>query len=74
MEWEEQVLKRIIKEVLIESGLVKDEINQREAYRLFGESRVRTWVNQGKIKPMKFGSKNAKVTYSLNQLQSLRYK
>ena len=28
-------------------GLIKDEISQREAYRIYGESCVRTWLNRG---------------------------
>ena len=26
-------------------GLIKDEISQREAFRVYGESLVRTWLN-----------------------------
>ena len=36
-------------------GLIKDEISQREAFRVYGESLVRTWLNRGwitRIKPI----------------------
>ena len=44
-------------------GLIKDEISQREAYRIYGESTIRTWLNRGLIHRVKIGEKNSKVTY-----------
>lgn len=36
-------------------GLIKDEISQREAFRVYGESLVRTWLNRGWITRIKTG-------------------
>lgn len=52
-------------------GLIKDEISQREAYRLFGEAKVRSWKNLGLIKRVKVGERNAKVTYSRIELETI---
>jgi len=43
-------------------GLIKDEISQREAYRLFNESTVRTWVNKGLVKRVKPGKTKHKAS------------
>ena len=37
-------------------GLIKDEISQREAYRIYGESCVRTWLNRGWVHRVKPGT------------------
>ena len=37
-------------------GLIKDEISQREAFRVYGESLVRTWLNRGWITRIKPGA------------------
>lgn len=42
----------------------KDEISQREAFRIFGEARVRSLVNEGKVKRIQIGSNTSKCTYS----------
>ena len=52
-------------------GLIKDEISQREAFRLFGQTTVRSWVNEGLVKRIKIGDKNTKVTYSRIELETL---
>ena len=44
-------------------GLIKDEISQREAFRVYGESLVRTWLNRGWI---------TKVTYSRIELDTVK--
>lgn len=54
-------------------GVKKDEISQREAFRLFGEAQVRKWVSQGSATQTKQKS-NGRVLYSrieLNMLKSL---
>lgn len=53
-------------------GLIKDEISQREAYRIYGESCVRTWLNRGLIHRVKIGEKNSKVTYSRIELETVK--
>ena len=53
-------------------GLIKDEISQREAFRVYGESLVRTWLNRGWITRIKPGAGNTKVTYSLIELDTVK--
>ena len=36
-------------------GTFKDQISQREAYRLWNETRVKKWVTDGLITPIKKG-------------------
>ena len=48
-----------------------DLISQREAYRLFGESRVKRWVHQGFVTGLRGGcSTNSKVLYSMAELMA----
>ncbi|MBS4060280.1 MAG: hypothetical protein KG029_07780 [Bacteroidetes bacterium] len=49
----------------------KDELSQREAFRRFGEANVRRWRLMGKLKRIKLGDRNAKVTYSLTELETI---
>lgn len=58
--------------VLRKLGIVRDEISQREAYRLFGEAKVRSWMNQGLISRVKSGAVNSKTTYSLIELEVIQ--
>jgi hypothetical protein len=53
-------------------GLIKDEISQREAYRLFKESTVRSWVNRGLVKRVKPGELNSKASYSRIELETIK--
>ena len=53
-------------------GLTVDEISQREAYRLYDESKVRSWVNAGYVRKIKVGEKNSKVTYSRIELDTVK--
>ena len=53
-------------------GVIKDEISQREAYRIYGESTIRTWLNRGLIHRVKIGEKNSKVTYSRIELETVK--
>lgn len=53
-------------------GLIKDDISQREAYRVFGEAKVRSWVNQGLVSRVKTGSRNSKTTYSRIELETIK--
>lgn len=53
-------------------GLIKDEISQREAYRLFGQGKVRSWHNLGLIRRIKTGPGNSKATYSRIELETIR--
>lgn len=43
----------------------KDIISQREAYKLFGEARVKDWVRRGLVNKVRNGeTKNSKILYS----------
>ncbi len=53
-------------------GIQRDDISQREAFRLFGESRVRNWVNQESLFPIKNGKDNSRVIYSRIELEVLK--
>ena len=58
--------------VLRKLGIVRDEISQREAYRLFGEAKVRSWVNQNLVQRIKTGASTSNVTYSLIELETIQ--
>lgn len=50
----------------------KDRISQRKAFELYGEARVRSWVNKGKILPLRDGdNKNSTLYYSVTELKTL---
>jgi len=55
--------------ILTELGLKKSQVSQREAFRRFGEARVRRWRMDGKIKPVKIGGK---IYYDLQKLEVLK--
>ena len=52
-------------------GVIKDEISQREAFRLYGEAQVRKWVNQGSATQTKQKS-NGRILYSRIELKMLK--
>ncbi|MEI8049048.1 MAG: hypothetical protein WCI92_16820 [Bacteroidota bacterium] len=54
-------------------GTLKDQISQREAYRLWSETRVKKWVSDGLITPIKKGVLNSKVTYSRSEMETLHF-
>ena len=57
---------------LKKAGIMQnDELSQREAYRRFGEAKVKAWRFLGKIKKIKVGAGNSKVTYSLAELETI---
>lgn len=50
----------------------KDLLSQREAYRLFQESRVKEWRSKGLIKPIRMGkSERSKLQYSRAELMAI---
>jgi len=51
----------------------QDEISQREAYRLFGETRVKTWIRVGLVAAQRGGvAKNSKKMYSRAELEAAK--
>ena len=80
MEIEEKKLRRMLDaaaelgamSALKKAGIMqKDEISQREAYRRYGEAKVRYWNHTGRVKSVKVKEGNSKVTYSLRELETL---
>lgn len=55
--------------VLTELGLKKSQISQREAYRRFGEARIKRWRIDGKVRPAKIGGK---IYYDVQKLEQLK--
>ncbi|MCR5505096.1 MAG: hypothetical protein K6E94_06085 [Elusimicrobiaceae bacterium] len=50
----------------------KDLLSQREAYRLFQESRVKEWRSRGLVKPIRMGaSERSKLQYSRAELLAI---
>ncbi|MDH6357628.1 hypothetical protein [Parabacteroides sp. PF5-9] len=47
-----------------------DQISQREAYRLYGEAKIKNWVKQGLIKEVKRSGSTirSKILYSRSEL------
>lgn len=47
----------------------KDNMSQREAYRTFGEARVKNWVRRGMLKVIRNGeTENSKKLYSYEEM------
>jgi hypothetical protein len=50
----------------------KDNMSQREAYRTFGETRVRNWVRRGVVRTIRSGeTKRTKILYSYAELRAM---
>lgn len=52
-------------------GLIKDDISQREAFRLAGESQIRSWVNEGLLIRINGKGRNSKLSYSRIEVETL---
>lgn len=53
-------------------GLLKDEISQNEAFRIYGRAVVESWLNTGYVTRVKGGSKsNSKIYYSRIELETV---
>ncbi len=53
-------------------GLIDDDISQREAYRVFGEAKVRSWINAGLVNRVKGEAANSKATFSRIELETIQ--
>ena len=53
----------------------KELISQREAFKLYGEGRVKKWLEAGLLKNRgrTNGAKNSKILYSKTELQQVEY-
>jgi hypothetical protein len=59
------------KKALEEMGLIKPYLKLREAHRLYGESIVRRWIQEGLIRPIKDGTRNASVRINRIQIEAI---
>lgn len=57
-------------EILRGQGLLKDQISQREAHRLFGSGVVQSLFIQGRIQRSVGKGKRSKITYYRSQIES----
>lgn len=49
-----------------------DMMSQREAYKMFGESRVKRWVASGMVKAMRNGeTQRSKLLYSMAEMMAV---
>ena len=58
-----------VSRALIELGLKKGQISQREAFKRFGESNVRRWSRDLKVTPHK---KGGIIYYDVQQLETMQ--
>lgn len=56
---------------LAKLGLIRDEISEREAFRMYGAGKVTTWKNVGYVKRVKTGAGNSKCSYSRIELETI---
>jgi len=62
--------KSAVDSTLRELGLLKDEISQREAHRIFGGGNVQSLLNRGLIQRTIGKGVRSKVTYYRSQIES----
>jgi hypothetical protein len=60
-----------ITQALIDMGMIKPFLTQRQAYLSYGPGRVRRWVDEGLITPVKDGEANSTVRYDRIILETL---
>lgn len=58
-------------DMAIQLGLTKTTISQRQAFKRFGESRVKTWESRGLISSVKEKGNTSKRNYSVVDLEIL---
>lgn len=55
-----------------EQAPAKDRVSQRKAYEMFGESRVKAWVRDRMVEPIRVGTtKRSTRFYSIAELRAL---
>ena len=59
------------KKALEQVGLIKPYYKLREAQRLYGESIVKRWIQEGLINPIKDGERNSSVRISRLEIESI---
>jgi len=58
-------------DMLIQQGMLKDKISQRQAFKRFGETRVKTWEERKLISSQKDKGATSTRYYSLQELTIL---
>jgi hypothetical protein len=59
------------RKALQEAGLIKPYLKLREAYRQYGESIVKRWIQEELIRPVKDGPRNASVRISRIEIDTV---
>jgi hypothetical protein len=59
------------RKALEQAGLIKPYMKLREAYRQYGEAIVKRWIQEGLIKTIKDGERNASVRISRTQIETI---
>ena len=59
------------RKVLTELGLAKPYMKLREAYRAYGEGKVKRWIAEGLVEVKKDGPRNSSLRIDRIQLESL---
>ncbi len=54
---------------LVHVNALPEYVSQREAFRIYGEARVRKWVSTGSILPQKGQKANSKIRYKRIELE-----
>ena len=63
-------IKSTVDRVLHELGLLKDEISQREAHRIFGGGIVKSLLNRGLIRRNVGKGERSKITYYRSDIET----
>jgi len=58
-------------DMLVQLGFIKDKISQRQAFKMFGKSRVETWEKRKLIDSIKEKGATSTRYYSLQRLMIL---
>ena len=67
-----QIANMVTANVMTHCGLYTEHISQREAYCIYGEAKVRTWVDTKLIEPIRSGTGNSKKLFNRHQLNLLK--
>jgi hypothetical protein len=75
MKFGESIAQRAVEQALIEVNIQTDTINSRVAYKLYGKTKVRNWIKEGKLKLgvdyFKEGASTSNIIYMRKKLREL---